>query len=408
MFDLDKWQEILSTINKNRMRTFLTGFSVAWGIFMLIILLGSGKGLQNGIESQFRADAVNTIWFGPGTTAKAYNGLQPGRRIRFTNEDYDFVKDQIEGVDKISARYYPWQNRIVSYKKEYGSFDLWCVHPDYFDIENATMIKGRFINHIDIQKKRKVVAIGELVMEALFKNGEDPIGEYLKINNILFQIVGVYTDVERDNSRVYIPVSTTQLVSGGGNSINNLTITSTVSAEKSEELENALRSEIAKRHNFDKEDLNAMWMYNTIKDFKTFTNLFKAIQIFVSIIGAFTIIAGIVGVGNIMIIAVNERTKEIGIRKAVGATPASIVSMIILEAIFITGLAGYIGLMLGTGLLSLVTKVLPSNPYFLNPQVDFATALIATGVLIVAGTLAGFMPALRASRIRPVVALRDE
>jgi putative ABC transport system permease protein len=409
MFDLDKWQEILSTINKNRMRTFLTGFSVAWGIFMLIILLGSGKGLQNGIDAQFRQDAVNTIWFGPGTTSKTYEGLKAGREIKFTNEDYEYVRDRMEGVDKISGRYYMWQNRVISYKKEYGVFDMICVHPDYQDIENLTMDSGRYINEVDIQKKRKVAVIGRPVQKTLFKNGKNPIGEYIKINNIPFMVVGVFSDkVERDETRVYLPISTAQMISGGANRIQNLTIISSLTAAESEKFVEELRTDFAKRHKFDAEDLNAMWIFNQLKEYKMFSNLFLGIQIFVSIIGAFTIIAGIVGVSNIMIIVVNERTKEIGIRKAIGATPSSIVGMILLEAVFITGLAGYIGLMAGIGTLELVSSIIPQNQFFLNPEVDFNIAVISTGVLILAGSLAGLMPSLKASRIRPVVALRDE
>lgn len=409
MFDLDKWQEIFSTINKNRMRTFLTGFSVAWGIFMLIILLGSGKGLQNGIDAQFRQDAVNMIQFGSGTTSMAYKGLQAGRAIRFTNDDYEYLRNSIDGLDKVSSRYFMWQNRVISYQQEYGVFDLISAHPDYFDIENATMTEGRFLNQIDIEKRRKVVAIGEPVRKALFKNGKSPIGEYIKVNNIPFQVVGVFTDKnERDATRVYLPISTAQMISGGADRVHSFAITSNLSAEASEELEKTIRTKFAERHSFDKEDQNAMWMWNTLKEYKKFSNLFLGIQIFVSIIGAFTIIAGIVGVSNIMIIVVNERTKEIGIRKAIGATPFSVVSMILLEAVLITGLAGYIGLVLGVGLLSLISSVLPQNDFFLNPEVDFTVAMVSTAVLILAGTLAGLMPAIRASRIRPVVALRDE
>lgn len=409
MFDLDKWQEIFSTINKNRMRTFLTGFSVAWGIFMLIILLGSGKGLQNGIDAQFRSDAVNTIWFGPGTTSKAYKGLQAGREIRFTNEDYEYIRKYIDGLDKVSGRYYMWQNRVISYKKEYGVFDLIASHPDYFDIENATMTEGRFLNQIDIKRRRKVVVIGEPVRKALFKNGETPIGEYIKLNNIPFQVVGVFHEKnERDETRVYLPISTAQMISGGADRVHNFAVSSYLSAAESEGLEKTIKTKMAERHRFDIEDQNAMWMWNTLKEYKKFTNLFLGIQIFVSIIGAFTIIAGIVGVSNIMIIVVNERTKEIGIRKAIGATPFSVIGMILLEAVLITGLAGYIGLVLGVGLLNLISSVLPQNDFFLNPEVDFTVAIVSTFVLIVAGTLAGLMPAIRASRIRPVVALRDE
>jgi putative ABC transport system permease protein len=408
MFDLDKWQEIFSTIDKNRMRTFLTGFSVAWGIFMLIILLGSGKGLQNGISNQFSRDAVNMIEFGSGTTSMPYKGLKAGREVKYTNEDYDYLQT-VKGLDKISARYFMWQNRVISYKKEYGVFDLIAAHPDYLVIENATMVEGRFINNIDIQRKRKVAVIGRPVKAALFKNGKNAIGEYININNIPFQVVGVFSDnVERDETRAYLPISTAQMISGGANRVQNFAVTSNLSAAESENLEQTLRAGFAKRHNYDKEDQNAMWMWNTLKEYKKFLNLFLGIEIFVSIIGGFTIIAGIVGVSNIMIIVVNERTKEIGIRKAIGATPFSIVGMILLEAILITSLAGYIGLVAGVGLLSLISSVLPQNDFFLNPQVDITVALVSTGVLILAGSIAGLMPALRASRIRPVVALRDE
>jgi putative ABC transport system permease protein len=409
MFDLDKWQEILSTINKNRMRTFLTGFSVAWGIFMLIVLLGSGKGLQNGINEQFQQDAVNTIWFGPGTTSKNYEGFKAGRQIRFTNQDYEYVRDRMRGVDKISGRFFMWQNRVISYKKDYGVFDLISVHPDFQTIESAEMLEGRFVNNLDIKKKRKVAAIGLPVRRALFKDSTKVIGEYIKVNDIPFMVVGVFSDKnERDMNRVYLPISTSQMISGAPNSIHNLSITSTLEAKESEEFEKELREVFAERHKFDKEDLNAMWIYNTLKEYKMFTNLFLGIQIFVSIIGAFTIIAGIVGVSNIMIIVVNERTKEIGIRKAIGASPSSIIGMILLEAVFITAIAGYIGLVLGILTLQGASSLIPSNQFFVNPEVDFKIAVIATLVLIVAGTLAGLMPSLRASRIRPVEALRDE
>jgi putative ABC transport system permease protein len=298
---------------------------------------------------------------------------------------------------------------VISYNKEYGVFDIIAGHPDYLDIENATVTEGRFMNTIDIQRQRKVVAIGEPVKKALFKDGRDPIGEYIQINNIMFQVVGVFTDKnERDMTRVYIPVSTAQMISGGGNRVHNFAVTSNLSAKESEVLEENIRASFARRHNFAKEDENAMWMWNTLKEYKQFSNLFLSIQIFVSIIGAFTIIAGIVGVSNIMIIVVNERTKEIGIRKAIGATPYSVVGMIIFEAILITSIAGCIGLVLGVGLLNGISSIMPANDFFKNPEVDFTVALVATGVLIVAGTVAGLMPAIRASRIRPVVALRDE
>ncbi len=409
MFDIDKWQEIFATIRKNKLRTFLTGFSVAWGIFMLIILLGSGNGLQNGVEYQFKADATNTIWLYPGSTTMAYQGMKPGRQINFTNEDYSFVKENFPDIEEIAARYYFWQNRIISYKKQFGSFDLICVHPAMQQIENITVTQGRLINEVDLQRHRKVVIIGQPVRDALFKNGENPLGEYIKVNGVPFLVVGVFTDRnDRDQQRLYLPISTAQMIFNGGNRINNLTITTNISVEESEILEQSLRTKLAKRHRFNSEDKSALYIGNTIREFKQFQNLFMGIKIFVIVIGLFTIIAGVVGVSNIMIIVVNERTKEIGIRKAIGATPWSIIFLIIFESVIITAFAGYIGLVGGIGLLELVSKFMPASEFFRNPEVDFTIAVSATLVLVFAGVLAGLFPAVKAARIRPVIALRDE
>lgn len=409
MFDLDKWQEIFATIKKNKLRTFLTGFSVAWGIFMLIILLGSGNGLQNGVEYQFRADAVNTLRLHPGSTTLAYKGMKPGREIQFTNQDYDYIRDNIPGVEEISARFYFWQNRIISYKKQFGSFDLICVHPDMQAIEKITVAEGRMLNQVDLERHRKVTIIGEPVKKALFKNGENPLGEYIKINGVPFQVVGVFTDrSDRDQQRLYLPISTAQMVFNGGQRIHNLTITTNLSAKESETLENTLRSKLAARHRFDPEDKSALYIGNTVKEFKQFLSMFMGIKIFVTVIGIFTIIAGVVGVSNIMIIVVNERTKEIGIRKAIGATPWSVIFLIIFESVIITASAGYIGLVAGIGLLELISNFMPPSDFFRNPEVDFTIAVSATIVLVIAGMLAGLFPAIKASSIRPVVALRDE
>lgn len=409
MFDLDKWQEIFATIRKNKLRTFLTGFSVAWGIFMLIVLLGSGNGLQNGVEYQFKADATNTLWLYPGSTTMAFKGMKPGRQINFTNEDYSFVRENIPGIEEISARYYFWQNRIISYKKQFGSFDLICVHPNMQMIEKITVEQGRLLNEIDMQRHRKVAIIGLPVKEALFKNGENPLGEYIRVNGVPFQVVGVFTDrSDRDQQRLYLPISTAQMIFNGGNTINNLTVTTNLSAEESEILEQTLRTKLAKRHRFNSEDKSALFINNTLREFKQFQNMFMGIKLFVTVIGLFTIIAGVVGVSNIMIIVVNERTKEIGIRKAIGATPWSVIFLIIFESVIITASAGYIGLVGGIGLLELVNKFMPASEFFRNPEVDFNIAVSATLVLVFSGMLAGFFPAIKAARIRPVIALRDE
>jgi len=276
-------------------------------------------------------------------------------------------------------------------------------------IEKITITQGRMLNQIDLERHRKVVIIGLPVQKALFKNGENPLGEYIKVNSVPFQVVGVFTDRnDRDQQRLYLPISTAQMIFNGGNKINNLTITTNLSAAESEILEQSLRTKLAKRHRFNSEDKSALYIGNTIREFKQFQNLFMGIKIFVTVIGLFTIIAGVVGVSNIMIIVVNERTKEIGIRKAIGATPWSIIFLIIFESVIITAFAGYIGLVGGIGLLELVSKFMPASEFFRNPEVDFTIAVAATLVLVFSGMLAGLFPAVKAARIRPVIALRDE
>ncbi len=413
MFDIDKWQEILSTIKKNKLRTFLTGFSVAWGIFMLIVLLGAGKGLENGIHSNFDADAANSIWIYPGQTSKSFNGIQPGKYVRFTNEDYERIIQENKNLERISSRYNIRGNDQISYKNEYGSFGINTVHPDMEFIENSFPIRGRFINNIDIEKRRKVAVIGDLVEEALCKNGKSPIGEYIKIRGVPFKVVGIYSEnsnSDGERRRVYIPISTAQMVFSGGNTVNNIALAvSDMTAEESEQFEEDLKASFASHHNFDKEDDRAIFIQNNLDNIKEFRNAFQGIRMFIWIIGVGTIIAGIVGVSNIMLIVVKERTKEIGIRKAIGATPWSVVSSILQESILITSFAGYIGLVLGVVLMEIIAKNIPADSMmFKNPDVDISVAISATILLVISGSFAGYIPARRAAKIKPVVALRDE
>lgn len=409
MFDLDKWQEIYSTISKNKLRTFLTGFSVAWGIFMLIILLGSGYGLENGVQKEFEGDAENTLWVSQGVTSMAYKGYKPGRFIRFTNDDYENVKD-VEDVEYISSRFRIRETNTLSYKNEYGSFDVLCTHPDYRVVENLEIIKGRFINDIDIKEKRKLTAIGKLVDEALFK-GEDPINKYIKVGSVPFKVVGVFDDPggDRDLSRIYIPVSTAQMVFNRANRINNISMTvGDASVDRSVEMVEEIRNNMAQIHHFSPDDQRAVHIWNNVENYEKFMRLFANIRLFIWVIGIGTIIAGIVGVSNIMMIVVKERTKEIGIRKAMGATPGSVISLILQESILITAFAGYIGLVLGVGLLELASKYIQGADYFANPEVNINVALGATLILIIAGAIAGFVPARKAATVKPVIALRDE
>lgn len=412
MFDFDKFEEILNTIKKNKLRTFLTGFSVAWGIFMLIILLGSGKGLQNGFEKQFSSSATNAIWMWSGQTSLPYKGMNPGRPIRLTNDDYEVINKQIAGVNDISARYNMWNTTAISYKNEFGTFEIRNVHPDYKQIEKLTIIEGRFVNTTDIVQFRKVAAISTIVRDALFKDEKDEaLGKYIRINGIPFKVVGIYEDIDsRENNMrvVYLPISTAQRVFTGGNRIHQIVLTiDAQTIEESKKMEENIRKKMASIHGFDENDKRAVGMWNTFESYIQNMSIFKGIQLFVWIIGIGTIVAGVVGVSNIMMIVVKERTREIGIRKALGATPWSIISLIMTESVLITTVAGYIGLVLGIGLMELIGGNINSD-FFSNPQADFGIAVSATILLIISGALAGFIPARRATAIKPIDALRDE
>jgi len=409
MFDLDKWQEIFETISKNKLRTFLTGFSVAWGIFMLIILLGSGYGLENGVKLEFEGDAVNYLSIRGGTTSKAHKGMKPGRRIDLKNEDLSILSG-LSFVDKTSTRSRLWRINTVNYKSEYGTFDIFAVTPNYGEVEKVELIHGRFLNENDQNEYRKVASIGRLVDEALFK-GEPSIGKMINIDGIAFKVIGVFDDPgsERDLLRIYIPTATGQKVFGLGENIRAVQLLlGDASSAQSEKTVSEVKQAIANKYKFDPQDPRALFIFNTIKDYEKFMNLFASIRLFIWFIGIGTIIAGIVGVSNIMMIVVKERTKEIGIRKALGATPWSIISLILQESILITAFAGYIGLVLGVGLLELVSSNLQGVSYFANPEININVALGATLILVAAGALAGFVPARKAASVKPVIALRDE
>jgi putative ABC transport system permease protein len=410
MFDIDKWQEILSTIKQNKLRTFLTGFSVAWGIFMLIILLGVGNGFQNAISFSFNSAKINSFWIFGGQTTNDYKGLKAGRFIQLNNEDYSKVKQNVAGVNLISSRYKIPGENIVSYKKESGAFEIRTVYPSYIDIENIIQKEGRFINPIDISETRKVAVISTDAKDALFK-GKNPIGEYIQANGFPVQVVGVFEDKDNyDNNRcIYLPVTTAQKLYGSRDiTMLSLTLKDEITVEQSLAIEKTVRENIAKNHVFDPSDDRALFLNNNLENYKKISGLISSIKLFIWIIGIMTIIAGIVGISNIMMIVVKERTKEIGIRKAIGAKPWSIIGLIIQESVFVTGIAGYIGLILGIGLLELISSYVPPNDFIRQPEADINLAIFATIILIIAGAFAGLVPARKAAQIRPIEALRDE
>lgn len=418
MFDIDVWQEIFSTIKKNKLRTFLTGFSVAWGIFMLMILLGSGNGLQNGVKEQFADNSVNIMWLWTGETSMPYKGLKEGRPIKFKNADYTFLSEKNDDLEEVSSRFYLPGNILYTYKNEYGSFETSSCHPALKEMEKVNIVSGRFINDLDMTDFRKVIVIGENIRKALFKD-EDPMGKYVKLNNVPFKVVGVSFDKQRRNERTaYIPVTTAQRIFNGADRVHTFALTTRMvkTAEEAEAITERVRQDMALRHNFDPKDKRAMGSFNMLTEYIRTMKIFQAIKIFVWIIGIGTLIAGIVGVSNIMLILVKERTREIGIRKALGATPSSVIGLVLLESILITTVAGYAGLVVGVGIMEginyFIEQMLASGGgegmFFRNPTVDFTTAITSTLILIVSGALAGYLPAHKAANVKPIEALREE
>lgn len=408
MFDLDKWQEILGTIKKNKLRTFLTAFSVAWGIFILIVLLAAGQGLRNGAQSQFSNDASNSIWVDGGQTSMAFEGYKPGKKIQLTNSDFYYVKNNVDGVDHASAVYDGRGSKTLTYKNEHAGFTVRSCAPDHNLLENAKIVNGRFINEIDFNEFRKVCVIGLPVQKTLFKK-EDPINKFIDVSGTKYKVVGVFNDAGKgDNDRIYIPLLTAQRIYNGKDNIGVIwASTGTVSAERSEKMVVEIRNSLAKKYHFNPADMNALGVFNNNVEYKRVMGMLDGIKIFVFIIGVFTLIAGVVGVSNIMMIVVKERTKEIGVRKALGASPWSIVSLIIQESVFITSIAGYVGLMLGIGLVELIKYFKLEGDFFKNPDVDLNIALTSVVLIVVAGALAGLFPALKASKVEPITALRE-
>ena len=417
MFDRDKWYEIFSTIRQNKTRTFLTGFSVATGIFMLIFLLGAGRGLRNGMKNEFAQDATNSMQIFGGRTTKAYKGTPEGKRIQMVNADLENLKMGIPKMGAISAMSYIPGSEVISYKENFGNFNVSPIHDTYKEIKNFDILNGRFLNKKDIKDYRKVVIIQDEVEKILFPK-EVSLGKYININEIKFKVVGVFSkkDFEENSRDIYIPITVAQRIFNNNDHLRRISFTlDNVSVEESKEIEKQITYRMAAMHNFSRDDKNALWIQNNIENSKSFAAMFSGIETFVWIIGVFTILLGVIGVFNIMMIVVKERTKEIGIRKAIGASPVSVVSLVLMEAIFITAASGYFGLIAGVGLLEAISKFNliekiypPAAIFFLNPQVDLGVAVGATIVLVITGALAGFFPARRAASIRPIEALRDE
>jgi putative ABC transport system permease protein len=409
MFDLDRWREIFQSIGKNKLRTFLGAFTVALGIFIFTALFGMGNGLKNTFDKFFSDDATNTIFVRAGSTSKAYKGFKEGRLIQFENEDLELLKKELgDKIEYLSARVF--KTVQAKYKNESGSYTVRSVHPPHQFIEKTIIDEGRFIDENDIKNKTRVLVIGRLVAQDLYKN-EEALGKFLELNGLVYKVVGVFSDAGGDNEErnIYAPVSTTQLIYKNTDDIDQIALTfnKSIGVKGAQKMVTDINKLLKEKHFVAKDDRSAIFVRSVFDNYQQNMQLANVLQMIVLWIGIGTLFAGAISIGNIMVFVVKERTKELGIRKALGATPGSIVGLILQESIFITAIAGYIGILIAIFALGGIGGKL--EDYFItNPQVSVSTIVSATIILIVVGAIAGYIPARRAARIKPIVALSED
>jgi len=418
MFTINTIQEILDSLMHNKLRTFLTGLSVSWGIFILIVLLGAGNGLKNGVTSNFSDRATNTVQVWSGTSSLPYKGLKSGRSLNFAKKEVAAIdKDLVETSNQTGVIS---KQLTLTNKNDYGTYTVIGADPSYSKIFNLKFETngGRFIDNLDNKSSSKVIILDKKVDDVLFK-GTTGLGKYLKVGDLMFRVIGINSKKDRYGSgNAYIPFTTAQYVFNPSLKFNNIamSVNGLNTKESNDAFNDRLKNTMSKSLSFDPHDTQALNVENSQRDFLETMQIFNGITIFVAVIGIFTLIAGIVGVSNIMLVTVKERTREIGIRKAIGAPPADILRSIIIESILITGIFGYIGMVMGIGLTELVNYIMEKSAagggdgmsVFKNPTVELSYVLISTGILIVSGVIAGYMPARRAVRIKPIEAMREE
>ncbi|MDX2001233.1 MAG: ABC transporter permease [Chitinophagales bacterium] len=425
MFDLDKWQEIIGTISRNLLRTFLTSLAVGWGIFVLIILLGLGSGLSNGVKEGFAGYAVNSMYVWPQRTTIPYKGIKSGRDYSFKNSDITAIRNEVPEIDIIAPRLQLGgygENNNITRKTKSGNYSVYGDYPDFRYVQNMLIKQGRFINNGDLLERRKVCVIGEQVQKELFQAHENPIGDYICIQGVYFKVVGLFKTTKKageavqDMSTIFVPFTTFQRAFNEADRLHWFALT-TAEGSHPDTAEAKVRKVLAEQHDISPQDNRAIGSFNAQVEAKKFAGLFDGINAFVWLVSIGTLFAGGVGISNIMLIVVAERTKEIGTRKALGATPWSIISMIVQESMFITFIAGAAGLVMAVGILEGLDMLLHSAPpseepgtevFFGSPTVDFWIAMQATIILVVIGALAGLMPAIKAVSINPIKALRSE
>ena len=410
MFDLDRWQEIFQTISKNKLRTLLSGFTIAFAILLFTLLFGVGNGLKHTFEKQFSSDAANSVYIRAGVTTKPYKGLQSGRTIQFRNDDGKFINEKFEDEIQFFSPNVERYNVQAIYEGEHNNYTVRGVYPDYQPLESAEIKDGRFLSYLDLKSKAKVVAIGRLVEKDLFGN-KNALGKNISLDGISYKVVGVFKDPggDQDERFIYTPFSTAQAMYRTNDELDRfgLTYNPKLSVDQALEFTNLLTKMLQEKHDVDPRDQAAIRVQNYAEGTKSVKQFMTVLNVIILFIGIGTLVAGIIGISNIMVYIVKERTKELGIRKALGATPNSIIGMIMMESIFVTAVAGYAGLLIGVFTLKAIGKSLEKY-FILNPSVETYVVVGATIILIIAGTIAGYIPAKRAASIKPIVALNDE
>jgi len=410
MFDIDRWREIFQSINKNRLRSVMSGFTVAFAILLFTLLFGIVSGLSNTFKDAFADDAQNAMFVRVWKTSKPYKGLQTGRSIQLRNTDYDFVNEEYgEKIQYKSSRIY--KNFNLKYKNEAGNYSVMAINPDNQYLEKTIIEEGRFVNEKDIRDKSKVIVIGRLIKEDLF--GQKPaLGKRLNVNGSSYLIIGIFSDDGGDNEerKAFIPLSTAQMIYGNNDYINQIALgyDPNLSLDEAVAFGNQMERDLRKKMNIHPDDQSALSVRNMAEANKNVGQFMFILYFIVIVVGSGTLVAGIIGISNIMIFVIKERTKEFGIRKALGAKPSSIVSMVVQESVLITTIAGYIGLSIGTYVLSQIGDSLEEDYFIKDPTVSTGIVVGATIILIMSGLIAGYLPAKKAANIKPIVALRAD
>jgi putative ABC transport system permease protein len=410
MFSRDRWVEIFDSIKKNKLRTFLSGFTVALGILIFVVLFGFGNGLDNTFDKFFTDDALNTMWVNAGRTTKPYMGYKANRRIEFDNKDLEDITNRFAFyIDGITPRISESGN--IGYKLKSNNYSVRGVGPSHQKNEMTIMMQGRYINGLDVENKERNVVIGRLVKQDLFGD-EDALGKFVSGGGRSWKVIGVFQDDGGDNEEriVYVPYTTLQLIQKNTDKLQQIIISykPEIGYAGAVAFENQLKKYLKQKKFIDPTDPRGVFIRSIASELSRNDQFKSGLSSIILFVGIGTLLAGIIGISNIMVFVVKERTKELGIRKAIGATPSSIIGMILQEAIFITSISGYVGLITGIGILKLVGNTLEEDYYILDPYVDLNTAILATFLLIGFGAFAGYLPAKRAAKIKPIEALTDK